>query len=127
MASSETKHCQGTLKELFSDHALLKNLFVVSIIWAFTSFTYYLIIFKLKSLPGDIFINSTFTSLANAVGHFTCLGVYKIWSAKKVMLIFFIIQLLGSIPLCMQFDKDEFYTGTIMPISLLFCTYGAAG
>ena len=69
----------------------MKNLFVVSLIWAFTSFNYYLIIFKLKSLPGDIFVNSAITSIANAVGHFTALGVYKIWTAKKVMLIFFII------------------------------------
>ena len=56
-----------------------------------TSFTYYLIIFKLKSLPGDIYVNSIFTSLANALGHFVALGLYKIMHVRKVMIFFFTV------------------------------------
>ena len=85
------KHCQGTLKELCSDKPLVKNLMIVSCIWAITSFSYYLIIFKLKSLPGDIFVNSAFTSLAMAAGHFMCLFVYKAMSVRKAIMTFFVI------------------------------------
>jgi len=37
----KTKHCQGTIKELFAERAMLKNLLIVSLIWALTSFTFY--------------------------------------------------------------------------------------
>lgn len=84
-----TRHCQGTLLELASDRSLLKNLVVVSFIWALTSFTFYLIIFKLKSLPGNIFVNSAFASVASAAGHFAALGIYKIMHTRSVMIFFF--------------------------------------
>ena len=74
---------------------------IVSCIWAITSFSYYLIIFKLKSLPGDIFVNSAFASVANALGHFMSLWIYKVLSVRKSIMTFFIIQFLGSIPLCL--------------------------
>ena len=64
---------------------------VVSVMWAFTSFSYYLIIFKLKSLPGNIFVNSIFTSIANALGHGSALFMYKTMHVRKVMIIYFSI------------------------------------
>ena len=96
-------------------------------IWALTSFTYYLIIFKLKSLPGNIFVNSSFSAIANALGHFLALYFYKCMSARNVMILFFTIQILGAIPLCMQFNESELYTKHILPISLLLCTFGSSG
>lgn len=70
---------------------MIKNLLVVSVIWAITSFTYYLIIFKLKSLPGNIFVNSAYSSIANALGHGASLAVYKLMAVKRVMIFFFVI------------------------------------
>ena len=81
----------GTISELYQDKGLLKNLLIVSVIWAITSFTYYLIIFKLKSLPGNIFVNSSYCSIANALGHAASLGVYKLMQVRKVMIFFFVI------------------------------------
>ena len=96
----ETRHCEGTLKELYQDKSLLKNVGVVSLIWAFTSFTYYLIILKLKSLPGNIFVNSIYSSFANALGHFSALWLYKMMKVRNVMVFYFVLELVGSIPLC---------------------------
>ena len=86
---------------MYSDKALFKNLLVVSSIWVVTSFTYYLIIFKLKSLPGDIYLNSCAASIANAFGHLSALLLYKVMHVRRSMIFYFIVQVLGSIPLCM--------------------------
>ena len=42
--SKEThaKHCEGTLKELFTDRDLVVNLFLMAGLWSICSFTYYL-------------------------------------------------------------------------------------
>ena len=117
----------GILGELWEEKNLLTNLIVVSIIWAVTSFTYYLIIFKLKSLPGNIFVNSAATSIANALGHLAALCLYKSMKVKRVMTFFFVIQVLGSLPICLQFEHGEFYTEIFVPFAVLFVSFGSAG
>ena len=122
------RHCQGSLRELASDRDLLKNLLVVSVTWALTSFTFYLIIFKLKSLPGNIYVNSAFTSIASALGHFAALGLYKVMHTRKAMIFFFVLQVIGSVPLCLQqYSQNAIYTELILPCSLLVCMFGCAG
>jgi len=99
---------------------------VVSVIWAITSFSFYQILFKLKSLPGDVFVNSSISSIANAAGHFISVFIYKWLAVKKSMIFNFALMLLGSLPLLMQFWHNETYTATIVPICVLLCTFGAA-
>ena len=127
MTVQTQKHCQGTLRELCAEHELVKNLVFVSLIWAITSFSFYQILFKLKTLPGDIFVNSSSSSIANASGHFFALPIYRCMPVKRAMAFFFAIMLVGSLPLMLQFWQNEFYETYIVPLCILLCTFGAAG
>ena len=81
----------------------------------------------MKSLPGNIFVNSAFTSVASATGHGIALGLYKVMHTRKVMIFFFTLQVIGSLPLCIQFKDSDFYTSMVLPFSLLVCEFGCAG
>ena len=95
---SEMRHTVGTLKELFEEKEIMLNVAKMTVLWSICSFTYYLAMFQLKFIAGDVFVNSLTSSIADALSRPTAYFVYKRMHTRRVMLIFYTISFLGSIP-----------------------------
>lgn len=52
------------IKRLFSDHLLIHNLSMMILVWFSSSFTFYLLNFLVKYMPGDIYFNSVISGLS---------------------------------------------------------------
>ena len=52
------------MKRLFADSLLIRNLFMMILVWFSSSFTFYLLNFLVKYMPGDIYFNSVISGLS---------------------------------------------------------------
>ncbi|CDW77336.1 organic cation [Stylonychia lemnae] len=81
----------GLIKQILSDRDALVNLMLMVVCWASTTFTYFLVIFYVKYLPGDIYYNqivSSFSVFAYLVAPFMA----RKYDNKMIMLIGYIIS-----------------------------------
>ena len=67
------------------------------ILWSISSFDYYLISFFMKYIPGNIFINASFSTIAEIVATMTSGFVYKFFGPKTAFVLCFTISAVGGI------------------------------
>ncbi len=67
------------------------NLIVISCFWVASNFGYYLIMFNMKHLAGNIFTNTIFCSTADVLGYFTTGIIFQYVGGKKSILASFSI------------------------------------
>ena len=120
------KHCEGTLKELWEDKDLVVNLFLLSIIWSITSFTFYLGKFQLNFVAGSIFRNSIFSSLADTVARPMGLLMYRKLNIKTSLGCLFAISTIGSFPVMFSENASEGYKDYVVPICLFTMNLGSS-
>lgn len=65
----------GSLRELFMDNALRTNLVVMVIIWSFCTFSFFVVPFYLETIPGNLFLMSTSTGIAEILASLICLTI----------------------------------------------------
>lgn len=68
----------------------------MSYMWSAVSFCYYMIIFQLKYIPGNIYINSISSSLSEMVANILAGFLYKYLKGKLSFIICFSIALVGG-------------------------------
>ena len=55
---------KGIIAELKGDHIMVFNLAMMLVAWGSASFSFYLLNFFIKYMPGDIYINSIISGLS---------------------------------------------------------------
>lgn len=66
MAEQE-KNQPGIITRIFSDRLLIWNLTMMILVWVASSFTFFLLSFLVKYMPGDIYFNSIISGLSCSV------------------------------------------------------------
>jgi hypothetical protein len=62
-------HRVKSLRVHLMDRRLRKNLIILCGCWMASTFSYYMILFYMKYLPGNIFENTIYSSIADTVGY----------------------------------------------------------
>ena len=93
---------------LCSNRIIILNLGLMIVLWSVTSFDYYLMYFFIKSMPGNIYINASVSSIAQIVANMTAGAVYNFFGPKTAFVLCFIISGVGGILIA-------FIPGTVSP------------
>ncbi len=64
--------------------------------WSAVSFSYFMIIFQLKYIPGNVYVNNMSSSLSEMVANILAGFLYKYLSIKKSLIVCFSVALLGG-------------------------------
>lgn len=56
----------GMIQKMRADKTLIHNLILMVMVWVASSFTFYLLNFMIKYMPGDIYFNSMVSGLSAA-------------------------------------------------------------
>jgi MFS family permease len=84
---------------LFSDKLLIHNLGMMIIVWFSSSFTFYLLNFLVKYMPGDIYFNSVVSGLSAVA--MLIEGKLQDWlGIKGGMILSFFVTVLATVFLC---------------------------
>lgn len=87
------------LATLFSDHKLIFNLVMMIVVWFSSSFTFYLLNFLVKYMPGDIYFNSVVSGLSCFAMLFEGKLQDKL-GTKGGMVVSFILTVISTVLLC---------------------------
>ena len=82
---------KSLVKQILSDKDSQLNIMLMIVCWCSTTFTYFLVIFYVKYLPGDIYYNqivSSFSVFAYLIAPFMA----RKYDNKRIMLIGYIIS-----------------------------------
>jgi len=109
MQSVAVKHGKGTLKEMIADRDLLANLIIMAFIWSITAFAYYLGKYQVTAVAGDVYVNSVTSSISDIISRPIGLVLYRYMTARKVIIVFFTISLIGVIPVTFGEAGSETY------------------
>ena len=102
------------------NHQIFLNLIALTTWWISISFNRYLISFNLKHLPGNIFINSGISPIADIIGHILWIFIQKLTNTK--------ITFMGSFALSFIFGTWLIFISTswLVPIWIVFAKIGLA-
>ena len=124
---AEMKHTVGTMKELIGEREIMINLALMTAIWTTCSFTYYLAKFQLKFIAGNVFVNSLSSSVADALSRPVAYFAYKCMHTRRVMLMFFTISAVGSIPVMFSENASVGFKSYAVPACLWIANFGSCG
>lgn len=99
------------------------NLFVMAYMWAACSFGYYMIIFYLKYLPGNIYNNSLSSGGTDLVAVLCGGYLYGRFGIRKSFTFLFTLSVIGGTIIIFLGDSAT----TLMPIFVVICKFGISG
>ena len=103
-----------------SDKSLLCNLILMTIFWTASSFNYYIMTFYLKYIPGNIYVNTSLSCIAELVAQVTSGVIMNVFGVKLSFIISFFVAAAGGIFLVIFFSAD----GALIAVFVLFAKYG---
>ena len=106
---------------MIKDPTLFFNLSLATVAWIACSFNYFLLMYSVKNLGGNIYINSSLIALAGVLGKFITLGLKKYVSSKRSMIICFFITFLFG------FGLIFLHEGWMISTCIGFCLMGIGG
>ena len=87
------------MTRLFGDKILIYNLILMIVVWTSSSFTFYLLNFLVKYMPGDIYFNSVISGLAAVA--MLIEGKLQDWMGTKGgMILSFAVTAVATVWLC---------------------------
>lgn len=89
--------------------------------WTTSSVNYYLIVFLLKYIPGNLYVNTTVSALAEIIANITSGFIVKMIGIKYSYIVAYVIATLGG--LCMTFF---FNVSSAMAVFVLLSKFGIA-
>jgi len=107
---------------LTNDVNIVKSLLIMSYMWTAATFFYYVITYKLKYLPGDIFDNSIAAAVAEVIGCGSFGFLFAYLKIKKSLILLFFIQMTGSTLILVLGDQIPM----LMPIFVLLARLGSS-
>ena len=103
MKAHQLKNEPSMLLKLLSDHLIVYNLLMMILVWFSSSFTFYLLNFLVKYMPGDIYFNSVISGLSAFAMLFE--GKLQDWMGMRgAMMASFAVTVVSTIWLCF-FEK----------------------
>ena len=111
---------------MIEDRDLVIQLAIMSVVWTICAFTYYLGKFQITSVAGDIYKNSIFSSIADAVARPAGYILYKYYQGKTSLTILFAISFIGSFPVMFSENASENFTGYVVPGCLFIMNLGTS-
>jgi MFS family permease len=100
----------------------LTNLIIFVYCFVTASFNYYLITFNMKYIPGDVFINTVVSSLAEAVATFLSAPLQKMMGPRNSLTVMFALCGISGVFLAIA-ESNESWVKEIPPI-ILFAKFG---
>lgn len=82
----------GLLRQVLNDKNVMLNLGLMVVCWMSTTFMYYLVIFFVKYLPGNIYTNQIVSGLS-AFSYLAAPFMARKYDNKKIMLIGYVVSL----------------------------------
>ena len=123
MESEEMQEHQEQRKiGLCSDRTIVVNLILMTVFWTTCSLDYYMILFFLKYLPGNIYINTTLSGLADTLAYGLSGFVMQKFGVKLAFMVSFILASCGGLLLIIFFQAD----GALIAVFVLFTKIGIA-
>ena len=118
--NNEKEKKLSTMEWLRSSRKLPINLALMIYMWSAVSFNYYLILYQLKNLPGNLYDNSLATVAAEVFGVMQSSYFVKVFGLKGGFLITFMASLVGGVLIVMF--------GEMLPDFMpLFCIIARVG
>lgn len=99
------------------------NLLIMIILWTVGSVDYYLISFFLKYVPGNIYVNTTASTLAEVVGSLTSGIVYKIFGPKVAFCMSFGVAAGGGLLLILFPDTNVYLVAFFVLVAKFGITF----
>ena len=82
----------GLLRQVLNDKNVMRNLGLMVVCWVSTTFMYYLVIFFVKYLPGNIYTNQVVSGLS-AFSYLAAPFMARRYDNKRIMLIGYVVSL----------------------------------
>ena len=99
----------GTLKELIQTKVYTRNLLLLIVIWSFCTFSFYLVPYYLDTLPGNLFLLSSSTAIAEIVASVISLLIANRFDTRKSIALFALISSISTIGIILL---TSYYKGT---------------
>lgn len=119
----EEKEVKTSIKDLYYDKVLFRNLLVCLFLWVAASFDYFLINFQLKYIEGDIYVNTIVSSVSEILAYLISGALYEIIGPKISFVASFIIAIIGSV---FYIIFGETYK-SLIPLMILSAKFGISG
>lgn len=104
-----------------------QNMIVMAYMWAATSFTYYMISFQLKYLPGNVYNNSLASGLSEMVAIAIAGFMYSKLGLKVSFTILYLMSFAGGMCVLFIGSSDSGASGIWMPIFVVLAKFGISG
>ena len=111
-AKTPTGFCQ--------DKALLVNLILMTVFWSAGSFNYYIITFYLKYIPGNVYVNTSLSCIAEVLAYIGSGLLMNVFGVKLSYICAFILAAAGGILLVIFFNAE----GALIAVFILFAKFG---
>lgn len=111
----------GSLRELWRQRTLRRNIILLSVEWAVCSFNFYLLSFLLKYIHGNIYVNSIVSSVADMIAYSVSGYLFSKLKVKKSLLIYWTVAFVGGIVLLILegVNANDYLVATFVMISRL--------
>ena len=87
----------GSLKELFQVSIFRRNLILMIIVWSFCTFSFFVVPFYLDTIPGNLFLMSSSTAIAEILASIICLLATHKYDTRKTVAFFSFVSCLATI------------------------------
>mmetsp|Transcript_1486 Transcript_1486/g.988 ORF Transcript_1486/g.988 Transcript_1486/m.988 type:complete len:184 (+) Transcript_1486:1077-1628(+) len=91
------------------DSVIKKNVAIMSIIWLTSSFCYYLIMFEMKYFPGNIFVNSYVSIVAQIPGNILGAMSYQRFGFRFTIMCSMAVSGIGALLILLLKDTESFF------------------
>ena len=98
---------------------MMTNFWILALMWTASDFNFYTINFFLPYVPGDVFLNTTYSTLSEVIACFSSGAIYNMLGVKKSFILGYCIASMGS--LLIATTESE---GHLMGFYVLFAKLG---
>ena len=107
------------------------NVILMSTCWLAASFNYYMVAFLLKYFPGNVYVNSSFSTISEVIAYFLIGIIFRKYGVKIAFIVSFGTAAVGGVgillyEICTHFYSDNPTTppGWIFPSLVLLAKFG---
>jgi len=85
------------MRELFSVAVFRKNLILMIIVWSFCTFSFFVVPYYLDTIPGNLFLMSSSTAVAEILASIICLAIAGRYDTRKTVAGFALLSCVGTV------------------------------
>jgi hypothetical protein len=87
----------GSIKELFGVSIFRRNLILMIIVWSFCTFSFFVVPYYLDTIPGNLFLMSSATAVAEIIASIICLLATHKYDTRKTVAFFSFVSCVATI------------------------------